>query len=176
MKIIAFLAIVGACTAGCPTSDNAADCAALNDFAKALDYTNWVKNQHWLVEKKGVTETVCKWEGITCAGGRVTGIKLEHNNLKGTLPDSISKLDKLEVLNLNGGRPDGYMGCGKGIHGIGNNFKNSTLPDSLFTMKSLKTMNFEYVCLGGTLSSKIGDLTNLEVQLLDQPHLLYWLH
>jgi len=34
-----------------------------------------------------------------------------QNGLKGALPEAIGNLTKLSVLNLNGGRPDNYMGC-----------------------------------------------------------------
>jgi uncharacterized protein YjbI with pentapeptide repeats len=117
-----------------------------------------------MIDKKGVYETVCNWAGITCSGGRVTEINLEHNNLAGSIPESISKLDKLQVLNLNGGRPTSYYGCGSSAkYTSGNDLGNTTLPDSFYKMTELTKVNVEYTCLAGTLSSKIGELTKMKV-------------
>ena len=108
------------------------------------------------------------WHGITCSGGRVTEISLEHNNLDGTLPDELGMLSELRVLNLNGGRPPNYGSggsrmCGGGPppaeHLTGNNFHNSSIPASLYTLKKLEVINLEYTCTGGTLSPDIGALT-----------------
>lgn len=60
-----------------------------------------------------------------------------QNNLKGTVPEAIGNLTKLSVLNLNGGRPDNYMGCS------GNNLGNSSIPNAMYTLTGLTSVNFE---------------------------------
>lgn len=134
----------------CSSTDDPSDCAGLTAFGMSLRSDKWIKNTKWLSDK-----TVCEWHGITCDGGRVTEISLEHNGLSGALPQAIGNLTHLRVLNLNGGRPASYMGCD------GNNFHNSSIPDSLYSLTSLESVNFEYTCLSGELSDQIGRLTQM---------------
>eukprot|EP00036_Acanthoecidae_sp_10tr_P019393 CAMPEP_0206308288 /NCGR_PEP_ID=MMETSP0106_2-20121207/11781_1 /ASSEMBLY_ACC=CAM_ASM_000206 /TAXON_ID=81532 /ORGANISM="Acanthoeca-like sp., Strain 10tr" /LENGTH=323 /DNA_ID=CAMNT_0053739321 /DNA_START=69 /DNA_END=1037 /DNA_ORIENTATION=- len=135
----------------CASTDHPADCAGLSSFGTALGWRSWVKSDNWLSD-----QSVCQWHGVTCGDGRVTQISLEHNGLKGALPEAIGNLTKLSILNLNGGRPASYQGC------VGNNFHNSSIPDSLYTLTSLTSVNLEYTCLGGGLSPQIGRLTAME--------------
>merc|ERR1719273_2134562 len=102
------------------------------------------------------SDSICKWKGITCTNGHVTSLKLEKNGLIGTLPASIGNLTQLTTFNVNGGRPDGYWGCGN------NSFKNSTIPEDFYNLRALTSINMEYTCISGPLSHSIGKLTNLE--------------
>jgi len=164
------LLCVGAAAASsvCDPADNTDDCTALTAFGKALKSAGWVQNTHW-----GTDKTICDWHGITCengkkAGGRVTEISLEHNNLDGALPDEIGMLSELRVLNLNGGRPPNYGSAGTRMCGggpppagnlKGNDFHNSSIPKAVYGLKKLQSINLEYTCTGGTLLPDIGGLT-----------------
>jgi len=155
--VCATLATASASKPPCSSTDNADDCAALMAFGKALGYASWKKNTHWMEDK-----TVCGWKGVTCSdgtSGRVTGLRLKDNNLVGAIPEDIGKLTQLETLDLSGGRPANYIGCS------GNDFKNSSLPKSLFTLTGLTQVNLEYTCTGGTLEGfgNLAKLTNLSL-------------
>ena len=139
----------------CSSSDDKDDCSGLVAFGHALQSNGWLKNTHW-----GSDKTVCDWHGITCSDGRVAEISLEHNNLKGTLPAEIGMLSELRVLNLNGGRPPTYGSGGAAIC-FGNDLGNSSIPSSLYTLTKLQSINLEYTCTGGTLSTDIGNLRNM---------------
>ena len=134
--------------------DHPDDVQGLTDFANALDYKNWGENKNWMNKKF----SVCDWHGITCSKntGRVVGVSLEHNGLKGALPVSLgSLLTELETLILSGGRPANYKGC------VGNDLQNSSLPLSFYKMIKLQVVNLEYVCLGGRLEDMFHNMTGL---------------
>eukprot|EP00729_Bicosta_minor_P009436 gene9436-4768_t len=143
--------------AWCAPEDDAGDCAALKALAMATAYTGWTKNTKW-----GESKTVCDWHGITCSDvktravegssnmthsekkkkhARVIGIDLKDNNLVGYIPTEIGQLTELRNFSIQGGRPANYHGCD------GSNLKNSTLPESFYTMSKLIDVNLEYTCI-----------------------------
>jgi hypothetical protein len=134
-----------------PTTDHPSDCYGLTEIAKSLNYQGWVKNTKWMEDK-----SVCLWHGITCdSNGRVTGVSLKANNLKGKLPDAIGNLTELEAFDIQGGRPEDYHGC------VGNDLQNNSIPESLYTLKKLSDLNLEYTCTAGKLSKNIGNLKEM---------------
>jgi hypothetical protein len=83
---------------------------ALIDLYHSTDGKNWKKKEGWLGE--GGTE--CNWFGISCTireegGYSVGGIELEDNNLSGSLPNSLNRLDRLESLFLQGNKLTGKL-------------------------------------------------------------------
>src|SRR5690606_29993554 len=66
---------------------------ALIDLYKSTDGTAWI--QKW-----DLNTSVDKWYGVDIKQGRVLGIVLYDNNLKGTIPVTIKNLENLEVLDL----------------------------------------------------------------------------
>ena len=94
-------------SSGCGApGDDPAECAALSDFAAALNYKGWKKARAWRT-----AASICTWHGVTCAGGRVVGLSLGDNNLKGSLPASLGDLSRLTTLVLDGQQPPSYSGC-----------------------------------------------------------------
>ncbi len=71
------------------------ECQALATFYLDTDGLNWVESSGWLVDPHP-----CQWYGITCAGGRITGILLPDNGLAGQLPAALGNLRALRVLDL----------------------------------------------------------------------------
>lgn len=74
---------------------------ALLALYDAADGPNWRNSTgKWT----GAVGTECSWHGVTCSGSagneHVTGLKLNFNNLKGTVPASITDLTELSTLNL----------------------------------------------------------------------------
>jgi hypothetical protein len=124
----------------CAPGDNPADCAALQDFAASLTYKGWKNNKNWMS-----SQTVCSWAGVSCSSGRVTGLNLQSNNLKGTWPDSIGNLTKLSSLQLDGTQPSSYAGC------VDTDFSYSAFPSSFWSLTEMSVFLAENACLGGTL-------------------------
>jgi len=85
----------------------------------------------------------------------VSGIVLKANGLNGTIPAAVGNLTHLTSLDLSGERPTSYTGC------VSSDVHNTSIPDALYGLTNLTLINLEYMCLGGKISSKIGDLVNL---------------
>ncbi|GJN02675.1 hypothetical protein PR202_ga20052 [Eleusine coracana subsp. coracana] len=72
--------------------DLASDAAALQAFLAPFgsSVVHWNASQH-----------PCSWTGVVCTGGRVTGLHLPGDGLRGALPaGALGGLTKLEVLSL----------------------------------------------------------------------------
>ena len=74
------------------------DRAALIAFYNSMDGPNWANNTNWLSDKP-----IGAWYGITTDNsGRVIGIDMWYNGLKGQLPLQFDDLTALERLSLVG--------------------------------------------------------------------------
>ncbi|KAK9073248.1 hypothetical protein SSX86_007572 [Deinandra increscens subsp. villosa] len=83
--------------------------------------------------------TPCTWPGISCSGGRVTGISLPDNDIAGGLFNNFSALTELTHLDLSRNTIDG------------------TLPlDDIGTCRNLRVLNLSHNIIEGHL-----DLTGL---------------
>ena len=79
---------------------NDLDFAILKCVYNKLDGANWKKpwdltNNH---------RSMGKWQGVVTVGDYITSIDLSGQGLKGTLPDSLFLLPRIEVLNLSDNR------------------------------------------------------------------------
>lgn len=101
---------------------------------------NWINNRNWKSSQK-----VSSWYGVKISFGRVTGLNLAFNRLKGKLPGLISDLTSLENLNL-------YY----------NNLSGS-IPESITGLAELRTIQFHNNDLEGVIPELIGNLDKLEV-------------
>ena len=71
---------------------------ALVGLYNATDGKDWTNNENWLSQAP-----LGAWYGVsTDVDGRVTELDLSDNNLSGSLPSSLSKLEDLKNLNLEG--------------------------------------------------------------------------
>lgn len=73
------------------------ECAALDALFTATDGWNWAKRAGWLDGTKA-----CQWQGVSCAGGHVTALRLPDNGLTGPLPAAVGALSELQALDLSG--------------------------------------------------------------------------
>jgi hypothetical protein len=85
--------------------------AALIALYEATDGPNWTHRDGWL----GAPGTECSWYGVLCSmadeSGRlgVVFLHLRHNGLRGRLPNELSNLSSLEVLQLDGNQVAGPL-------------------------------------------------------------------
>lgn len=131
----------------CGASDNADDCRALVDFGRAMNVSEWTVSTNWLAA--GVS--VCDWHGISCDfwSGRVTGIYLPFNNVRGQLPDSLGMLSHLTDLNLNSISP--LFARQLTI------LNGTTIPYSVWSLPRLQLIDLAGSFVGGDLPADIGN-------------------
>ncbi len=72
------------------------ECEALVLLYNATNGPSWTVNTNWLQDDR-----LCSWAGVTCAEGNVTELRLNNNNLSGTLPSQLSNLSALTVLDVS---------------------------------------------------------------------------
>ena len=76
------------------------DRKALTALYHATDGPNWLRNSNWLTDAP-----LEDWYGVsTDEDGRVTELKLPANELSGTVPPELEKLDRLQELDLTAER------------------------------------------------------------------------
>eukprot|EP00980_Cylindrotheca_fusiformis_P010929 scaffold2499_cov125-Cylindrotheca_fusiformis.AAC.20 len=116
------------------------------------------------------TSDHCTWEGISCNQGRqITQIQLDGLDFPGTLPDELSTLNSLEVLEMKREYPHRHEAkycvqldesdtasnlAGNKIHG--------TLPRSYGALTNLKIVNFDRNNFEGTIPEEFARWSNIE--------------
>jgi len=70
------------------------DSLVLIKFYEAMAGNNWTNKAGWK------TDNLEKWQGITITNDRVTGIKMENNNLSGELFAGLSELAALDTISI----------------------------------------------------------------------------
>jgi hypothetical protein len=112
---------------------------ALSAFYKSLNGGYWTNiDQGW-----GRTDDpVEDWEGLWFENGQLRRIELPFKNLKGDIPAAIQNLTMLHELNLHG-----------------NNI--TSVPDELWTMNTLMSVNLNDNKLSGPLPAAAANLTGL---------------
>jgi Leucine-rich repeat (LRR) protein len=78
------------------------ECESLLELYYSTNGIDW-GNDEW-----NITDTPCKWSGITCENGSVTRIYLNNIQLTGTIPD-FSALPNLQTLNLSSNQLTGTI-------------------------------------------------------------------
>ena len=101
-------------SAGETSGDSSTDRAALASLYNATAGANWKNNDKWLSEAP-----MGEWHGVTTdPDGRVTGIDLSNNQLKGAIPPELGNLTNLKRLNLSGNELTGCIPTGSQIDQI----------------------------------------------------------
>lgn len=141
-----------------------ADSLALVALYNATDGPNWNNNENWL------SAPVKSWFGIngfTPDGCNVTIIKLDDNNLSGSLPIEIGNLPELKTLNLNenqltGTIPNLFEQLSKLSYlNLGSNQLTGEIPIGLCNLFKLNTLNLSNNQLSGAVPTQTGNLTEL---------------
>ncbi len=74
---------------------------ALVSLYQATDGRSWDSSANWNIETRPSLREAEKWVGVEIDGGRIHGLQLPYNNLRGTIPPELSALTELRTLNLN---------------------------------------------------------------------------
>lgn len=161
----------------------------LYDAAGGFEWSNsagWNSDQDSFCEWYGIT---CEPEG-EFGQMAVTEISLSENNLKGIIPsilfhlpelrkldvrdnsvsiglNAIFQAEKMEELYLDKARVTSLSGIGQAsslrvLHLHKNSFGWIPIPDELFDLTNLEDLNLSDSMFGGTLSTKIGQLSKIK--------------
>ncbi|MCY3801049.1 MAG: fibronectin type III domain-containing protein [Chloroflexi bacterium] len=122
-------------------TDDDGDRAVLEAFYNATGGASWTNNANWLSDKP-----LSEWHGVTVNGqGQVTQLNLRDNNLSGSLPAALGKLEALQVLSLD------------------RNNLTGSLPAELGNLRNLTRLALNRNSLTGAIPSGLGSLSNLSI-------------
>ena len=123
----------------CAVEDSPEDRAVLVALYNATDGDNWTNNTNWLSD-----EPMRDWHGVTTdVDGRVAGLSLSENQLRGEIPTKLGDLPNLTRLFL------------------GFNQLTGEIPADLGNLASLERLYLGGNRIGGRIPPELGDLTNL---------------
>ena len=150
----------------CPVGEAvpSADRAALVALYEATGGANWTNSTNWLTEKP-----VAQWYGVLADDdGRVTGLYLGGNDLRGSIPRELGTLMALEALALQGNQLSGAIPAELGnlvsLRGLalGYNELSGPIPPELGELADLRGISLFYNRLSGPIPAELGGLANLE--------------
>lgn len=107
--------------------------------------SNWGGN--WVVPGN-TGDSPCGWDGVTCAGGRVTRLSIMNTGAGGIIPQEIGNLTELTHLDL----ANGYMGYGF----------SGNIPAEISNLSKLEYLNILGNGFNPSGLSAIGSLTSLK--------------
>ena len=120
----------------------------------------WMAGTNWLSD-----EPLAEWAGVeTDESGRVTGLSLSGNNLRGTIHPSIGQLDQLVTLDLGRNWVTGSIPAEVGDLGrlrdlvLSVNALTGPLPSELGALDSLRTLNVAATSLSGRVPPSFAGL------------------
>ncbi len=106
---------------------------------------NWTDNTGW---NSGINNLSNEWYGVDVRNGRVVGLYLQGNNLRGTLPPEIGNLTGLEV----------FFAFENNISG--------PIPKEIGNLTNLFDFEIYFNNLSGEIPTEIGNCTNLVAIIL----------
>ncbi len=148
------------------------DREVLKSLYGATGGEDWTDPTNWLSE-----EPLSEWAGVeTDDSGRVVGLSLRNNNLRGALHPSIGRLDRLVTLDLSRNWLSGTLPAELGNLGLLRELVLSVnglvgaLPSELGTLDSLRSLNVAATSLSGLVPASF-DALELEVFLINATEL-----
>ncbi len=148
------------------------DRAALVALYKSAGGSGWTDKTNWNSE-----EPLTNWFGVTVfSHGRVEGLDLSANNLRGTLPAELGSLTILNELDLSENQLRGTIPDWRGltllaILNLGDNQLSGSIPDWLGSLTALHELYLRDNRLTGTIPEELGDLGALRYLYLDDNQL-----
>jgi hypothetical protein len=126
------------------TAVPAAQCNALKALYNNTGGNNWTDRTNWFTNPNP-----CTWYGIGCNGTNITLIRLNENNLSGTLPIELGALTGLQEINLQ------------------DNLLSGPIPAELFGITTLRIVILAHNGLGGEIPEFTVPLPSLTRLALD---------
>ena len=130
-----------------PVGDVGAVGDTLMELFDATNGTHWTNSTGW-----GKADDWCTWFGVNCDGGSKVapiGLVLNNNNLVGTLPVSLPKLQDLQALLMHDNQINGELPSDIGtipyiqVFWMSNNKLSGAVPASLGKIRHLSYMYLE---------------------------------
>jgi len=129
---------------------------------------NWINQEGWMTNAP-----INEWFGVlTDEEGYVTELKLDKNNLEGTIAAELGQLTRLKSLNFNGNQISGPIPpeLGNLVQleqlSLGSNSLEGMIPPELGNLSNLKILSLTWNQLWGPIPPEIGKLVQLEQLLL----------
>lgn len=150
---------------------------SLNAFYTATEGTYWDRQDNWNTPISSM-EDFATWYGVSIRRGQLTGLELESNNLRGTLPGSaMTNLRNLETLDLGSNYIEGeiprelaQLSRLKSLVLSANNLSGS-IPSALGQLSMLTQLRISNSNLSGSLAPELGQLRRLEFANLSSNNL-----
>ena len=137
---------------------------ALSVLYNATAGPYWKNNEHWLGDRP-----IGEWYGVsTDSTGHVTMLGLQENNLIGSIPPELGKLDSLQTLwldgnGLSGGIPRELGSLDKLVRlSLHRNRLSGEIPGELGRLGNLKRLFLSNNRLEGPIPPELGKLGSLE--------------
>ena len=128
---------------------------------------NATNGSQWAT-KWDLSLSVSRWRGVKVENGKVVELNLANNNLHGSLPNEITDLMYLEVLDVSKNKLSGDLPADIGklghleILSLFNNEIKGHIPSSLYKISALKILLLNNNKLSGILSNEIVNFVSLE--------------
>ena len=139
--------------------------AALRALFEATGGPGWTRNNNWMSDGP-----LRDWHGVAVNDhGRVEYLRLENNNLTGSLPAEIGDLGALTELLFTGNNLTGPLPAKLGnlseleLLGLERNGISGEIPVSLGGLSSLKVLSLGFNQLTGRIPAEFGRLSNLTI-------------
>ena len=173
LSFVLAVTTVGAAPAPAPSVLHAGDRAALVALYNATDGPNWVNNTNWLTDRP-----MGAWYGVTTDDdGRVTGLDLHDNELRGQIPPELKSLSDLVHLRLSDNRLNGQIPPELGslfnlrhLYLNGNSL-DGRIPPGLGRLSNLVILHLGANSLSGPIPPELGRLSDIRQLFLNDNNL-----
>jgi len=142
---------------GISTPSEPATIRALRALYQSTDGDQWKDNTGWKIDEISTLDEVSEWYGIQVTQSTLTCIRLQDNNLRGTLPGELSQIFGLQCLNLS------------------NNSLTGLIPSELGQLSELEHVLLDGNSLSGRVPIELGQLTHLVSLSLQNNQFKGWL-
>jgi Leucine-rich repeat (LRR) protein len=121
------------------------DSTALVRFYDSMGGDEWTDNTGWK------TANLENWYGVTVKNDRITGIKMENNNLSGQLIAEIGNLTALDTLSI-----------------VNEKKVTGSMPLAITGLSNLRYLNISETSVVGNIPAELGNLNTLEELILSE--------
>lgn len=148
------------------------ECEALVSFYNSTNGAGWVEKTNWLT-----SNNVGDWYGVSISNGHVSGLRMDNNNLNGTLPPDLVNLGWTQEITLTGDHLTGpipaWLGNLGGLKILNLSFNpfGGIIPKELGYLYRLEVLDLGFNGLTGSIPPELGNLSNLEELSLHDNHL-----